>query len=58
MLSWQSLTGAGDDPLGRILYATAMVFTALLLAVTTVLAIVVSTLTVRAVARGQICVPE
>ncbi len=32
LLSWQSLTGQVDDPLGRILYAGALAFTALLLA--------------------------
>ncbi|MDV3222203.1 SLAC1 anion channel family protein [Intrasporangium sp.] len=107
MLSWQSLTGDADGPFPRILYATAMVFTAFLLAQfarlhrvpfalpywaytfpmaaattaaismaaarsqtaydvvalallagTTVLAVLVSALTVRAAARGQICVPE
>lgn len=31
-LSWQSLTGAVDDPLGRVLYAAAMMFVVLLLA--------------------------
>lgn len=107
MLSWQSLTGSTADPVARILYATAMVFTALLLAqfarlhrvpfalpywaytfpmaaattasismaaaleqtaydivaglllaATTVLAVLVSALTVRAAIRRQICVPE
>ncbi len=32
MLSWQSLTGTVDDPVGRILFAAAMMFTALLFA--------------------------
>lgn len=32
LLSWQALTGSVDDPVGRVLYAAAMVFVALLLA--------------------------
>lgn len=32
LLSWQALTGQVDDPLGRILYAGALAFTALLFA--------------------------
>ncbi|MEO3782648.1 SLAC1 anion channel family protein [Actinocorallia sp. B10E7] len=107
MLSWQALTGAVADPLGRILYAAAMMFTVLLLAqfarlrtipfavpywaysfplaaaataaiamaeatpapvydvvalallaFVTVVVAVVGTLTLRAVARREICVPE
>ena len=107
LLSWQSLTGAVDDPVGRILFAAAMMFTvllfaqaarlraipfalpywaysfplaaasvaaiamakargnlgydvvgAVLLGVTTVVVLVVGALTLRGVARHEICVPE
>ncbi len=107
MLSWQSLTGTLEDPVGRILFAAAMMFTTLfftqavrlrsipfalpywaysfplaaasaaavamagarpgvgydivggvLLGLTTVVVLLVLALTLRAAARGQICVPE
>lgn len=107
MLSWQSLTQAGADPLSHVLYGSAMFFVllvlaqvgrlrripfavpywaytfpfaaatvaaiamadaagstgyhvigAVLLTMTTALVAVVSTLTVRAASRGEICVPE
>jgi tellurite resistance protein len=106
MLAWQSLTGALGDPVGRVLYAAAMMFVILLaaqvgrlrripfalpywayafplaaasaaavamadaggavydvvavvlLAGSTTLVVVVSALTLRAAARGRICVPE
>lgn len=107
LLSWQALGGTVDDPVGRVLYAAAMMFVVLLLAqvgrlrtipfalpywaytfplaaaaaaatamasarpqvaydvvaalllgFATALVLAVAALTLRAAARGQICVPE